>query len=702
MQTKGSSRGLAASPWPAVAAAVVLGGASPVLSKYLLRGLTLESLLVWRYALSLIVLLPLVKWSSAPTAASTSSEDRARGPSPVTYLALACVAILGSGVGAVLFTSSLQYAPAAVSNALSKTGPLFVAFLAHLLLNESVSPGTVGLLVAMLLAAGLLGAGEATHPLTAAPIPLLGAGLAAAAGLSRAVAEVAAKSSLAVWPAANVAAARFLGGAALAAALGLFRPGTLSDTPASAHEWLALLTLAWLCTALPVALYYWGVARLPVHIATGVRTSGAVVTAVISWAALGEGLNVLHLLGIAALLLAAYAMASLPLQARAPVRRRRGPVRAMLQLVTVVVAGSVLLTGLLQAWQLQALMQRQVQATLGRTAAIVGEVVGLGDNMPHAALRSFVQRVVSEQISTPGYTAEFVYIVVADAAGAPLAWAFREGDAWGATPAREKARALARQGPAALGRLDLLPAHVAVSCDGRPVGDLYIGYRASIAWWPLLAVLARTGALAAVLALVAAAAVSGIVRSALGPLAAVAAHLREQAESAASGGQDAPASSAGLAAEVVGDWLRSGVVVLPYDERPRIVACARAPDDPADWLATAVANLAESEGRIVGAARGWLAVAWGAEELEVDDPTWAYLWSLALPAGPRVLTLVEGDWAGLLDDLAKAEAYLGVPGATPEGNVILATPAYADLAGEHIEMRRAAEDLYEVRQELAQ
>lgn len=700
MWTKGSSRALAASPWPAVAVAVVLGGGSPVLSKYLLRSLTLESLLVWRYTLSLLVLLPLVRWR--PAGASAAAEGRARAPSPVAYLALACVAILGSGVGAVLFTSSLQYAPAAVSNALSKTGPLFVAFLAHLLLNESVSLGTVGLLVAMLLAAGLLGAGEATQPLTPAPIPLLGAGLAAAAGLSRAVAEVAAKSSLSVWPAVNVAAARFLGGAALAAAMGLFRPGTLGDTPASPHEWLVLLTLAWVCTALPIALYYWGMARLPVHMATGVRTSGAVVTALLSWAALGEGLNLLHLLGIAALLLAAYAMASLTPQARATVRRRRGPIRAMLELVTAVVAGSVLLAGLLQAWQLQALMQRQVHATLGRTAAIVGEVVGLGDSIPQAALHSFVQRVVSEQISTPGYAAEFAYIVVADAAGTPVAWAFREGDAWDATPAREKARALVRQGPAALGRLDLLPAHVAVSSDGRSVGDLYIGYRASIAWWPLLAVLARTGALAAVLALVTAAAVSGIVRSALGPLAAVAAHLREQAEGAVARAHEAPASSAGPAAGVISDWLRSGVVVLPYDERPRIVACARAPDDPADWLATAAANLAESEGRIVGAARGWLVVAWGAEEIEVDDPTWAYLWAVALPAGPRVLMLVEGNWAGLLDDLAKAEAYLEAPGAAPEASVILATPAYADLAGEHIEMRRIGEDLYEVRQELAQ
>lgn len=683
-------QGFAQSPWPAVVVAVLLGGASPVLSKYLLRTVSVESLLIWRYTLSLLVLLPVIRWG----AGRRRMSERPAQARPFAYFSLACVAILGSGVGAVLFTSSLAYAPAAVSNSLSKAGPLLVAFLAYLLLNEAVSLGTISLLVAMLLAAGLLGAGEASGPLTRAPIPMLGAVLAVAAGLTRALAEVAAKSSLSVWPAVNVAAVRFLGGAVIAAVLGLARPGTLGLLPQTPEQWLALLTLSWLCTALPIALYYRGVARLPVHIVTGVRTSGAVVTAVISRVTLGESLNILHWLGIGSLLLAAYAMASLPTQPARPRAKRRGPVRSLLHFVTMVVAGSVLLTGLLQAWQLQALMQRQVQATLGRAAALVGEVVGLGDALPRSALRSFTQRAVEEHISTPGYTAEFVYIVVTDASGNPVAWAFRRGYGWDGTPEHEKALRLVRGGPEALGRHDLLPAHVTVYGDGTHVGDLYIGYRASIAWWPLLAVLARTGALAAVLALAAAAGVSRAVRGALGSLAAVVTEVHERAVVAAEDSRSSPSVTQGQLFASLEDWLREEHVVLPYDRRPRVVALARAPGDIQEWLGVALAALAESDGSLAGTAKGWLVAQWGGDVLEVDDPTRAYLWAAALP-GDKLLAAVDGDWESLADVIDRATAWLEEQGPHP-GGMILATQDFAGLAAERLTLEQADEGLYRV------
>jgi len=707
-----TSQWATASPWPAVVFAVLLGGASPVLSKYLLRTLSVEALLTWRYWLSLLVLLPLLVWPRRQ-ARSPSAARAGPRPSGLSYFSLACVAILGSGVGALLFTSSLQFAPAAVSNALSKTGPLFVAFLAYLLLDESVSLGSIGLLVAMLLAAGLLGAGEVAQPLAAAPLPLLGVVLAVAAGLTRAIAQVAAKSSLTVWPATSVAAARFLGGAVLAMALGLARPGTLTTMPSGASQWLALLTLAWLCTALPVALYYWGMARLRVHVASGVRTTGAVVTAIASWAALGEKLNVYHLLGIGALLLAAYAMASLPEQPDETRRRTRpGPVRAMLQFVTLIVAASVLATGLLQAWQLHTLLQRQVQATLGRTAALMGEVVALGDSMPRAALRKLVQRVVDERISTPGYTAEFAYLVVTDAGGAPVAWAFRSDYpvGWDARPDYEKARALAHGetlgGPAR----NLVPAHVTVVSDGVKVGDLYVGYRASVAWWPLFAVLARTGLLAALLAVLSAMAVSRVVRAALGPLAAVAASLRSQVEADGPGDDRQVASSSpdlDAAGEALLEWLASGQVLLPgVGPGACVVCCVRGPEGDARWPCGALAELAEQEGRLAGVARGWLVARWGEGGLELDDPLRAFVWAAELPALAALLSVPQGgDWSGVLEDLARAEEYLqqvrgheGL-GDASSGGLVLATAGFVEAAGEHLSAERVAEDLYLVKLE---
>jgi drug/metabolite transporter (DMT)-like permease len=678
------------SPWVAVAVALALGGASPVLSKYLLRTFTLESLLVWRYSLSLIVLVPAVKWRI------DTGRNRGGGPSASVgrYASLACVGILGSGVGAVLFTSSLQYAPAAVSNALSKSGPLFVAFLAHLLLNESVSIGTVGLLVAMLLGAGLLGAGEVSQPMSGTPIPLLGALLAVMAGLVRAGSEVAAKSSLASWPAANVAAARFLGGAVLAAVLGLCHPASLSHGPHTTAEWVALLVLAWFCTSLPVALYYWGMGRVPVHIAAGVRPSGAVVTAVISWAALGEALNILHLLGIGALLLAAFAMASMPTQRGTRPRARPGPVRSLLQLVSLIVGVSVLVTGLLQAWQLQALMQKQVQATLGRTAALIGEVVALKDRVQGPVLRDFLDRLVDEQISTPGYTAEFACVVIADAAGVPVAWAFRKEKGWDITPEYEKAAVIARRGLEALGRQDLIPTRVRVYSQGKHVGDLYVGYHASIAWWPLLAVLARSGALGLVMALVAAIAVLGLVRRALGPLAAFAAQLREQAEAVQNQDMATAAKKEAMPDAAIARWLESGATVLPYDDHPRVIACAKAPQRVHEWLVGVMAALSENEGTVAGVARGWIVAAWGTEVVEVDDPKWACLWVFSLPAGPRILAVIQDDWEELLSTLQTAEERLAALDPAGPRNVVLATEHFVEIAGEYITTCGAGNRLY--------
>lgn len=687
MATAVDKPAVVSSPWARIAIAVTLGGVSPVLAKYLLRSMSLEGLLIWRYGLSVAFLLPLVTANFRPR---RRSPGVARVP-PITYASLACVAVLGSGVGAVLFTASLKYAPAAVSNGLSKAGPLFVAFLAHLLLNESVTVGALGLLVAMLLGAGMLSAGEAAGAAPAA-IPLLGATLAGAAGLTRAVAEVAAKSALTSWSPFLVAAARFAGGAVIAAGLGLARPDALHSLPSSASEWIALFALAWLCTALPVALYYSAVARLPVHVATGVRTTGAAVTAVVSWVALAEALNVYHLVGIAALLLAAYAMASLPLRPAVPRRpASRGLVRPMLQFVAIVVAASVLITGFLQAWQLQALLRRQIQSTLARTAALIGELVAVGEPVPPTALADFARRVVRETIDTPGYTAEFAYIVIGDAGGLPVAWAFRDAGHGEAGRLRAQDILRRRGGPP---NHDLVPAHVIVRSHGLHVADVYIGYRASIAWGPLLAIIARTTLLAAVLALVASVMAASLVRSALAPIAAEAARLRSELL------RVSPSGSAGLeqiAATALAEWLESGRTVI-LSAPPHAAVCwaqPAAPASAASWLAEAIGQLDETDGTIAGAADGWLLCAWGGQRMEEDDPIRAWMWAASLPPGPRLLTVVHGGYEEAVASLRRL--YDKLADAQSRGASILADGRYASaVAGRHLHLTRIAEDLYAV------
>ena len=663
--------------WAYLAAAIALGGLSPVIAKSLLAHMPLEALLVWRYALA----------AAAVAAAGALMPQRIapRGrPRAASMFALAVVAILGSGVGAFLFTSSLLYAPAAVSNAVSKTGPLFVAFLAYAVLQEQVSLGAASLLAAMLLAAGLLSAGEMRAGEGEAMLPLLGAALAASAGLTRAVAEVAAKAALAEWPPAAVAAARFGGGVLVAAVAVAVRGGGFA-LPASAADWWLLVFLAVVATAVPLVLYYRAMQALPVHVVAGVRTTAPVVTAIASWALLGERLNLLHWLGIGALLLAAYAMGSIP-----PARRRAGRMASLsaslVRFVAAVVVVAVLVAGALQAWQLQGLLRRQTRAAVGRSAALIGELLAVSPPAPQPLLRGYLERVVSERLTTPGYVVEFGYLVAVDANNTPLAWAFAPGQRWPPLSPARLASLVVSYGPRALGRRDLLPATVVVSEGGQTVGKLYAGYRASVAVGPFLSVAARTAVLAGVMAALAALAAAGLVKSALGPLAQAASDLLEQARSATVAGP-APSSAGsaavspmtaadGAAASALAEWLRSRMTVLPVGLTINAAAAARAPADGlAEWVVAAADAAEETEGILCGAVDGWLICCWGVREAEEDDCLRAYAWAELIGAPIAVVSAGES----ALDALRRAVADLS--DQSTDRPLILATDAFARACG---------------------
>ncbi|MCX7599564.1 MAG: DMT family transporter, partial [Armatimonadetes bacterium] len=421
-RTHGRGR-LPEAPVAAVVLAAMMTGAAPVLTKFILRHLNVESVLIWRY---LLALLPVALVAAVRAPRIQQMPIAPRKLSLMSHTSLAVVAIFGSGASALLFTGSLLYAPAAVSNALSKAGPLLVAFLAYVWLQEPVSLGSLSMVAAMLLAAGLLGAGEFSASTAVSGHAAAGVGMAVAAGLMRASSEVAAKAALATWQPVAVASARFLGGVVLAAGAAVLRRQPLIF-PEGLAEWTALLALASVCTALPIWLYYSGMAKLPVHHAAGLRTAGTAVTAIASWLVLGERLGSLHLLGLGALLLAAYAMAHMPAEGaarRAPLPRLSGK---LVSFVAAVVAASILLAGALQACQLHALLTREVEASLSRAAALIGHVVSI-QQVPAPVLRRYFDSLVREQMSGPGYRAEFSYIILADQAGVPLAWAFRRDD----------------------------------------------------------------------------------------------------------------------------------------------------------------------------------------------------------------------------------------------------------------------------------
>lgn len=638
----------AEAPAAAVVLAAMMTGAAPVLTKFVLRHLNVESVLIWRYLIAVFVV-ALIAFLRRPT--TKDAKANCRKLSPQSHLSLAVVAIFGSGASALLFTGSLLYAPAAVSNALSKAGPLLVAFLAYVWLQEPVSLGSLSLVAAMLLAAGLLGAGEFSGGTAVSVHAVSGVVMAVAAGLMRASSEVAAKAALANWQPAVVAMARFLGGVVLAAGTAAVRHQHLV-VPAGPAEWTALVALATVCTGLPIWLYYSGMADLPVHHAAGLRTSGTAVTALASWLVLRERLGTLHLLGLGALLFAAYAMAHMPAERparRTPLLRLSGK---MVSFVAVVVAASILLAGTLQAWQLHALLTDEIEASLSRAAALIGHIASI-QQVPAPMLRRYFDSLVREQMSGPGYRAEFSYIILADEARVPLSWAFRQDD-WPPGAGAEMARILASQGPAATGRTDIVPVNVSIH-TGEAKLSLSVGYRAEVAIGPMAALSLRTALLAAFMALVASAAAAGLVRGALGPLASASAEelkLRRQLLQGAPPEKETPAPAP---------------APIPAAHKPAqppenavIAAALPPPLDSArvsageDWWDAALSQAVALEGHLLGAAGPWILVAWGSEETEVDDPLRAYAWCRMIDAQVAVL-LAGSDWARLVSLLAEAE-----------------------------------------------
>lgn len=241
-------------PYYCIIFGVMLGDTSPVLTKLLLNaGLTGPSILTLRYMLTVLALMPVGLYR--PTAGARTP------PSRRDWIALIMVGVLGSGVGALLFVQAVDLASAGVANALSKTQPLFVAFIAYYALRERISSlrwSLIGVMVAagLLIGWGEVHAGEAEHTLAHR---LLGDVLALGAGLARAAAEVIGKRTLDHFSPRTVSLARFGAGLGVTSLFGLgtgaFRSlATLA--PAKLPGIVALLVvLAWVSTALSMVLY---------------------------------------------------------------------------------------------------------------------------------------------------------------------------------------------------------------------------------------------------------------------------------------------------------------------------------------------------------------------------------------------------------------------------------------------------------------
>ena len=525
-------------------AGVLLQGLSPVFTKMLLiDGLSRETVVSARYLLAFFLLLPF----------GVPSSNRRPSGEPVRrtdWVVLFLVGALGSGVGALLFTAALEYSAAAVVNSISKTAPIFVAFLGHAILRERVTAGRLMLVGAMVGAHVLFGIGELTFDSAEARARLLGDGLALLAGLTRATSEILAKGVLRRFAPSTVTMWRFGSGLAVTGSLAALTGGYRELAHISLHALTILIALAAVSTALSMYLYYRGMAGIPVHVAVSLKVLGAVVTAVVSWIVLRETLNLFHVAGMGLLISGGYLLVlrtareipeeAAPAAVTAP---RRAPARGRLRarLTMLVAAFTVTTVGvatLLSVRHSHAVMGRQIQLTMGKVAAVLVQLPGVDEPPSRNTLQQYLDRVVRHRIEDELYSVDIVYVALLDGAGSVLAFAVNEelalvdeeGAVYRPTDLQAARRLIAMAETGQLGRShDIIPVRaelVRPDDQGRAAALVEIGCKRSIANRVLAEIAARNAVLVLILIAVGIALAAALVRRVTTPLERIAIAMR--------------------------------------------------------------------------------------------------------------------------------------------------------------------------------
>lgn len=634
-------------PYAFVLAAVILGGLAPVFTKLLLlRGVEGPTIVAARYALAVFLLLPF------------GLPHRTRqGPPPDrrAWITLILVGAFGSGVGALLFTAAVDLASAGVVNAISKTAPIFVALFSYFTLRERVTYLRLLLIGVMVAADVLIVAGELTFSGQLVSARLLGDLLALGAGMTRAAAEILGKSALRRFQPSTVALWRFGVGLIIAAGVSAGTGGWGSLQGLDAGGWGILLALAWVSTALYMALYYRGLSEIPAHVAVSLRLLGAIVTVIVSWFVLGEALTPYHIAGIAVLLSGAYllvlrsAQPVAPTAAARPVRRPWTRLRPRLVgLVILLVSCSVGVVWYLSVRHSAQLIHQQVQLTVGEIAAILVEFGGLEERPSWQSYQQYLQRVVGHRVEGHTYALEVVYVAALDPRGNIGAFATtpelevmgKSGHAYRAHD-RESMRQLlaAMEGPAR--RRDFITATANLVIDGQIVGSLRMGCKREISEGMVGEIVGRSAVAALTVLLLAAAITAVVIGGIMDPIERLAADL-----SAPPGDGRADANEVeqirralGVVGEAIGLERRTitalsvGLAARTIDAEPI------APPKDRAWLAVntvgapeladfaaqieAVAREAARQGGVLAGAAGGVVMAhWGAER---DDALRAVL-----------------------------------------------------------------------------
>ncbi len=472
------------SPYAFVLAGVMLAGLSPVLTKLLLlQNVAAEAIVAARYLLAVLLL--------APIGLPNQRREDAPPPDRRAWVTLVLVGVLGSGLGALLFVHALDLSSAGVVNSISKTAPIFVALFAYFTLRERVTHLRFLLVVVMVSAVVLIGAGELTFSGELVSTRLLGDALALAAGMMRAGAEILGKSALRRFRPSTVALWRFGIGLAVTGVVAVATGGWSSLGGLSPRGWLILLALGWVSTSLSMVLYYRGLRDIPAHVAVSLKLLGAVVTVIVSWFVLGEALTPYHMAGIGVLISGAYLLVMRSAQQPgdvAPVRRPGARLWAgirprFIALVIALVVGSVTVVWYLSMRHSSQLLSQQVQLTIGEIGAILVDYGGLEERPSWQSYQQYLKRVIGHRVSGEMYSLEVVYAAALDERGNIGAFAISDRlklvDSRGMTyapgdrPAQQ--RFLAEMDAGEARRHGLMTATINRMSGGRRVGTIKLG-----------------------------------------------------------------------------------------------------------------------------------------------------------------------------------------------------------------------------------
>lgn len=662
-------------PYYFLVAGVLLQGLSPVLTKLLLTELSNATVVAARYLLAFGFLMPF--GYSHTVHAPDAPRPRRRD-----WVALILVGALGSGFGALLFTAAIEYSHAGIANAISKTAPILVAFLAYFTLHERITWARFSLVLMMVMAAGLIGLGELSFGLATAKQHLFGDALALAAGVLRALAEILGKGSLRRFRPATVAMWRFGVGFLITGIISVATTRYSAMLTLSTPGWVYMLLLAGISTSLSMALYYRGLSSIPAHVAVTLKLLGAIVTAILSWIVLSEALNAFHISGIAVLVFGAYLIvmrtarqeADQPADSAPPATppRPRPWAASFRNKIAALVAGAIAVTMLLgtalAVRHTNSVIAEQVRFAMSDQAFMLLQYQTLGRGMDRDGYRELLRKTVAHKFERGVYSVDILYAVLLDEHGVVIAYAADE-EVRRMTPEGARARpdadtlglellALVTD-PAFWKRADVQP--LTAELEGHPQ-VLKMGSRMSIARRAAAEITVRYSTLA-VLLIIAGVLVAGYL---VGYLTRPLEQLSVAAGRIAAGELNVPLFTRGAdevnnlsaaMSDIVGDLqtaavLRRGILRVATDNgagdaHPPVQlairiseSTTREPDVISDEhaaQATAIIHsfitaISDHDGEIIGYGGGRILAGWGAGEAERDDVLRAVLAGLDVVA----------------------------------------------------------------------